>query len=99
MKKIEIVGLGKLLQVVHLPNLKKFFSIISCCDPRKELLARFAKKFCVNYYTSNINILLKYKKTPNLFICSSREASYEILKKVIKAKKKFFVKNQEYLIF
>ena len=29
MKKIEIVGLGKLLQVVHLPNLKKFFSIIS----------------------------------------------------------------------
>ena len=56
MKKIKLIGLGKLLQVVHLPNLKKFYCITSCCDPRNKLLKSFKEKHKIDFSTKNVNI-------------------------------------------
>ena len=90
MKKIKVIGLGKLFQVIHLPNLLKFFSITSCCDPRIELLNKFRSKLKINLYTNNIKEFFKTNKASFIFICSSRAASYKILNQAINSKKTIF---------
>jgi len=90
MKKIKLIGLGKLLQVVHLPHLKKFYCITSCCDPRNKLLKSFKEKHQIDFSTKNVNIFFKKNKDSNIFICSSRGSSYSILKKAVVTNKIIF---------
>ena len=90
MKKIKVIGLGKLFQVIHYPNLIKYFSITSCCDPRSKLLNSFCNKFKINFSTRNVKEFLKTNNKSSIFICSSRASSFKILKECTDSKNVIF---------
>jgi predicted dehydrogenase len=96
-KKIDVVGVGKFFQTIHLKFVKKYFNIINCYDPRYKLLQLFSKKNKINYSSTNINKLISGVNNVIAFCCSSRGSSYFVLKKIISKYKIIF--SEKPLVF
>lgn len=90
-KKSLVVGCGKLLQLVHLQNIKKNTKIKILIDPRKKLLNKilFKEKGLLRFINFN-RIDALQKKFDIIFNISSRQSSYYVIKKLLKFSKIIF---------
>lgn len=95
MKKVGIIGCGRIAQRFHIKNLiqAENAELVALCDEREEIAQEIASKYLIKKVYKNYKELLSDESVEAVIISTPPESHFQIMKDAAEAKKHIFVEK------